>query len=135
MQKMRIRKNGKIICENIELAESYTERVKGLSGRKQPGSDGMLMVFPSEAKHTIWMPNMKFPIDIVFIGGDKGGKRVVDIRENARPLSFNPKTWRIYRPKERAKYVLELPAGSAKNKISVGNVLQFKISKAKGMKA
>jgi len=97
--------------------------MKGLSGRNRLGRDGMLIVFPWEGKHSIWMPNMKFPIDIVFISS---GKKVVDIKHNARPMSFNPKTWKIFRPREGASYALELPANSAKGKLSVGDILTFK---------
>jgi len=110
------------LFSNVEVAESYAERMKGLSGRRGMGSGGMLMVFPAEGRHGIWMPNMKFPIDIVFISS---GKRVVDIRENVRPMSLRPDTWRIYRPNKKARFVLELPAGSADGVVCAGDELDF----------
>lgn len=72
---------------------------------------GLLMVFRKQSKPGIWMFGMRFPIDIVFISSRK---RVVDVRENVKPLSLNPLTWRVYYPRKPAKYVLELSAGAAR---------------------
>lgn len=127
-QRIRISKNGKTLFRDIELASSYRERMKGLSGRRELGCGGLLFVFPREAKHSIWMPNMKFAIDIVFIGREK---RVVDIKCCARPISANPKTWRIFRPKDKALYVLELPANHTKTLLKEGDALDFDIPKPK----
>ncbi len=70
----------------------------------------MLFTPDREARHGIWMLNMKFPIDILWLDGS--GK-VVDIAQNAKPCKsiFSCPT---YRPKSDARYVLELPSGNAK---------------------
>jgi len=128
MQKTRIKKNDKILFWNVEVAKSVGQRIKGLSGRNKLGSDGLLFVFPREAKHSIWMPNMKFPIDIVFINRNK---RIISIKQSARPISINPVTWRIFRSNEKAKYVLEIPAGSAGGKLKVGDALDFNTPSSK----
>ena len=127
-QRIRIRKNGETLFRDIEVASSYRERMKGLSGRKELGCGGLLFVFTREAKHSIWMPNMKFPIDIVFIDKER---KVVDIKCCARPISANPKTWRIFRPKEKALYVLELPANHTKTLLKEGDALVFDIPNTK----
>jgi len=127
-QTIQIKKNGKAVFKDIEVARSYGQRMKGLSGRKKLESDGLLLVFPNQSKHSIWMPNMKFPIDIVYI--DKA-KKVVDIKHCARPLSLNPKTWKVFRPSEKSMYVLEIPANSAKARLKPGDTLQFDIPDAK----
>jgi uncharacterized membrane protein (UPF0127 family) len=108
----------------VEIAKSYRERMKGLSGRARIGSDGLLFVFQREAKHSIWMPNMKFPIDIIYINKSK---KIVDIKHEAKPITVNPKTWRIFRPKNKAKYILEIPANSAKtkHKLKIGDILSL----------
>jgi uncharacterized membrane protein (UPF0127 family) len=120
--KVRIKKGSRTIFRNVELAKSYTGRMKGLSGRREIGSGGLLMEFPCEGRHGIWMPGMNFPIDIIFISA---GKRVVDIRHDARPMSMNPKSWKIFKPGKKAKYVLELPANAAKGKLCIGDMLAF----------
>jgi len=122
---MKIKKGSRILFDDVEVAESYTSRVKGLSGRKSIGHDGFLMVFPWEGKHGIWMPMMKFAIDIVYIDSCK---RVVDIKKHARPMSLNPMTWKVFRPRKGSKYVLELPSGKS-GPLKIGDMLSFDMPK------
>ena len=35
--------------------------------------------------------------------------------EGIKPVSWNPRTWKIYKLKKPVKYALELPEGSVKN--------------------
>lgn len=117
-------KDGKVVFKDVEIASSYKERMKGLSGRKSIGCGGLLFVFNGEGRHSIWMPNMKFPIDIIYISK---GKEVVDVKHEALPISADPRTWKIFRPGEKAKYILEVPAKCAKDRIRIGDLLQFDI--------
>ncbi len=58
---------------------------------------------------TIHMLFMRFPIDVIWLDSRN---RVVDLRNNVKPLNpFKPSTWRLYRPKNPAKYVIELGTG------------------------
>lgn len=102
----------KTLAESLELADSLWKQTKGLMFRPalQKGS-GLLMDFGKEKKAGIWMFGMRFPLDIIYI--DKKG-RAVDIKEQARPLTLNPRTWKVYHPKTPARYVLEVPAGTVK---------------------
>ena len=86
----------------------------GLMFRQRMGRDTcMLFIFPKEAKQGIWMRNMRFPIDIMWLDSSK---RVVDFVETATPASR-----RIYAPEKEAKYVLETNAGFIKrNRIKKG---------------
>jgi uncharacterized membrane protein (UPF0127 family) len=53
--------------------------------------------------------------------------RVVGVERNFRPLSVNPKTWRISKPKEKCMYVLEVAAGTAERmKTREGDVIEFR---------
>lgn len=90
----------------VEIAGTNAERVRGLSGRRDlaPGS-GLLFVFPESATYGFWMKEMRFPIDIVWIGEDL---RIVHIAANVAPQTY-PK---VFRPAEPARYVLEMPATS-----------------------
>ena len=112
------------VCDKAEVVSSATRLMKGLMFREKLGfSEGMLMKFPLEDFHSIWMFGMKFPIDLVFINKHK---IVVDIYEYFLPMKWNPKTWKVYTPKARSKYVLEINAGFVdKRNIEVGDLLEF----------
>lgn len=88
---------------NVQLAVTAQEREQGLSGRDSIGADGLLFIFPESGYHGIWMKNMRFPIDIMWIGSNL---KVVHIEENVSPDTY-PK---IFRPPVPALYVLETEA-------------------------
>lgn len=117
--------NKKTLVRKIEPADSIWKKTRGLMFRKSMPSDlGMLMDFGRDTKAGIWMLFMRFPIDIIYI--DRQNK-VVDIKENIRPMSLNPLTWRVYYPKKPARYVLEVAAGTAKKKeTEINNELSFR---------
>jgi len=104
-----------------KLAQTDAEREKGLSGtEKLAENEGLLMVFDREATWKIWMKDMNYPIDIVWID-DK--KKVVHTVRNARPESYPD---RYFMPSQNALYVLELPDGSVnKYGIAVGKQVNF----------
>ncbi len=105
---------------NTELADTDVLRARGLSGRKSlTENESMLFVFDQPGKHSFWMKDMNFSIDIIWIDEDL---RVVYIKENATPTSY-PET---FGPDENAKYVLEVVAGfSEKNNLKVGDNAKF----------
>jgi uncharacterized membrane protein (UPF0127 family) len=112
-----------IDIDGLEIADTPWTRAAGLMFRKEPSP--LLIVFDREARHAIWMLCMRFPIDLVFLDADR---TVVTVHENIPPVSLAPATWRIYRPKKRAKYALETPAGWAKEKaIATGDTLNFRL--------
>lgn len=104
---------------SVEVAKSTAEINEGLSGRTEIGSDGMLFVIDPPAKPGFWMKNMLFSIDIVWINGDRviGINSNVDVPESAVTVSDLP----IYYPDQPVNFVLEIPAGSAKDFINVGD--------------
>jgi uncharacterized protein len=92
----------------LYVADNFAAQAVGLMYRKSLEKDaGMLFVFGKDDKWGIWMPNMKFSIDIVWI--DANG-RIVDIKKNAPP-SKSIFVSEVYKPKEAARYVLELNEG------------------------
>lgn len=95
-----------------EIAETIFERSRGLSGRQSIGSgEGMLFLFDTVEPHAMWMKDMEFPIDILWIKNSI----VVDIEESARPEPGIPDaSLTRYGPDGAAELVLELPAGFAK---------------------
>lgn len=106
---------------NVWMATTEASRIQGLSGVESlPAGGGLLMDFKEDAQWGIWMKDMKIPLDIVWLNGDK---KIIYIVKNASP-ALGTETKFI--PKDQARYVLELPAGAVdKAAIKVGTVASF----------
>jgi hypothetical protein len=105
----------------IELATTSAEQVKGLSDRREIGSTGLLFIFPDTDTHGIWMKDMQFSIDILWLDSEY---KVIHIEENVSPITF-PK---IFYPSQPSKYVFEADSGfTQKYKIEVGEKLEFSL--------
>ncbi len=87
----------RILARNYKRCESIFSKTVGLMFSKKYRS--LIFIFPEEKVVPLHMFFVFYPIDVLFL--DKK-KRVVEIKENFRPFSF-------YSPKNRAKYVIELP--------------------------
>ena len=114
--------SGKVL--NSEVMVKDEDRAMGLMFRPSlPSDHGMLFVFDEPDFHTIWMKNCKFPIDIVWLDGDR---RVVDVAPGVPPCKADPCP--VYQPMRRASYVVEMNAGQAgREKVARGAVLDFKL--------
>ena len=95
-----------------EIVDTDETRTLGLSNR--PSLDqgkGMLFKFDKPQRVYIWMKDMQFSIDVVWLNR----KKIVTYIER----DFSPETYkknpplRICSPKPDTMYVLELPAGEA----------------------
>ncbi len=104
----------------IELANTEQKRVLGLSGRDiMTVSQGMLFKFDESSKWSIWMKDMNFGIDILWL--DKDG-RVVDMREFVYPDTYPE----LFTPQEDAKYILEVLSGfSSMHGVYIGHKLNL----------
>jgi len=110
-----------------EAAKTREQRQKGLSKRDSlPFGEGMLFVFEGSGNYAIWMKDMKFPIDIVWISEDK---KIVDIAENAIPEPDKKDSQlKIYRPKSDSRYILEINAGLARlHNLQIGNIVNLEL--------
>lgn len=109
-----------------EVANTQDSRSLGLGGRESLAKDGgMLFVFDTEAKHSFWMKNVKFSIDIVWL--DKN-KKVIHFVKNAKPDSGE--NFEIFTPPINAKYVLEVRGGSVEEfGIETGTKATFELVK------
>ena len=103
---------GKTIFSSIVKAADFSSRSAGLIPRRSLGAEDGMWINPCAMIHTCFM---KFAIDVVFL--DKGFY-VVRVLENIRPWRFSP--WVF-----DAHSVLEVSAGTAKEKVSVGDNLVF----------
>ncbi|MDE1869920.1 MAG: DUF192 domain-containing protein [Candidatus Micrarchaeota archaeon] len=103
------------------IADSLPKQILGLMHRPQINpNQGMLFVFRTDSRHSIWMYNMRFSIDCIWI--NEAGK-VVDLVEGMKPCT-SMLGCTAYYPKEEARYVLELRSGAAKRLgIKIGSSL------------
>ena len=102
----------------VEVATSTAAIQTGLSGRTSLDADrGMIFVFPKPDKYRFWMPDMNFPVDIIWINGDK----VIGITKIASN-EFDSTNPVFYAPSNPARYVLEVNAGFIENRnINIGD--------------
>ena len=90
---------------NVEIADDYQGRAKGLMYRAQLADDsGMLFVFPQETYQSFWMKNTEISLDLLFF--DSQGK-LVDYKNDFLPC-LDKDVCMSYVSKNKAKYVLEV---------------------------
>lgn len=102
---------------SVEIADTVIAQARGLSGRDSlPENQGMLFLFSGSANRNFWMAGMKFPLDIIWINGDK----IIGISENLPPATVVNAV--IYSSPAPADKVLEVNAGLAeKLNIKIGD--------------
>lgn len=112
----------------LTVADTPAAREKGLGGRPSlKENEGMLFVFSEPGRYGIWMKDMRFPLDIIWLEERMGTKvkermstsvrwmntkrelAVVDVRENIAPSTYPE----VLVPKKEALYALEVNAGAA----------------------
>lgn len=91
---------GTTVASRVRVADNFLARGRGLIGMPPLQAGEGLVIKPCKGVH-MWF--MKYPIDVVYVDRED---RVVDVDENMQP-------WRLGRPRPRARYVIELPAGAA----------------------
>lgn len=103
----------KEIAGNLEIAETFRARSKGLLGKSSLAAGEGLLIKPCKGVHTI---GMKFPIDVVFLDDSSN---VIGFCKELRPN-------RMTSIRLRAASVLELPAGTVEaTALKVGDVVDF----------
>ena len=113
-----------------QVAKTPESREKGLSGTVPlRENEAMLFIYDSDGKWAMWMKDMKYPIDIIWLDKDK---KVVYIVKNAPPESY---PFDNFTPKQEARYVVELMAGTvAKKAITIGAQANFDENNIEGWK-
>jgi uncharacterized membrane protein (UPF0127 family) len=104
-------KNGKVISNEIYLADSFFQRLIGLMFKPYEEAISIL-IKPTQSIHTCFM---RFNIDVIFL--DKTDTIIKIIR--------NMKPWRVTAFYMQASKVLEMPAGDLPQNISIGEQLEF----------
>jgi len=115
---------GTMIAHHTEKAEGFWKKAKGLMFRKRlENGKALLMIFRNESTRGIWMPFMRFPIDVIFADSSR---KVVSLHSGVQPMTGNPKTWKIYKSPIPAKYIIEVNAGTIKkSRTEAGDRLDF----------
>lgn len=104
---------------DVEIADSYWERVRGLSGRDfLAPKTGLLFIFSDSDSHGIWMKDMNFAIDIVWANENF---EIVGLARNASPNSYP----NVFYPEGSAKYVLEVPTNAIGDNVKIGDKIIY----------
>jgi len=107
---------------HFEIVNSNNSRTRGLSGRTEIGSDGLLFAFNQLDFHNIWMKDMLFDLDLIWL---KDGV-VVDfdlgVSKPGSETSLN--SLPVYQPQQKANLVIEVPVGFVEQEeIKIGDKL------------
>ena len=89
------------LATRLQMADSHWSRLRGLMAtdpKKFPSGCGLWIV-PCRGVHTL---GMRFPIDVVYLDGDK---TVLYLQANLQP-------WRMAPVRLKAATVIELPSGT-----------------------
>ncbi len=109
----------------LELVKTSEDLRKGLSKFENiKDNQGMLFVFDKPGRWSIWMKDMKFNIDIIFLNENK---EVVTLFRNVKFENHeNVFQYRQYLPDYDSKYVIEIKEGELNNnKIKIGDKINF----------
>lgn len=95
---------------DVDLAITQDEQAQGLMGRTELKKDqGMLFVYSEPRQPSFWMKDTLIPLDILFFDHNS---QLIKLFSRVPPCKKEPcKTYSTATP---ALYVLELPAGTAK---------------------
>mgnify|MGYP000923949339 CR=1 FL=1 len=104
-------KNNTVLADKVGVADTFLLRLKGLLGRKSLEAGEGLVFYPCSSIHCY---GMKFAIDAIFLDENK---KVLALYSWLEP----GQTAKV----PRAKYVLELGAGSACFDVEIGDILEF----------
>uniref|UniRef100_A0A6C0JY77 DUF192 domain-containing protein n=1 Tax=viral metagenome TaxID=1070528 RepID=A0A6C0JY77_9ZZZZ len=94
----------------VSVVVSFSARQKGLSGNPGlPSGTGLLFIFDTLSYQTMWMPDMKFPLDIVWLDENM---TIVNITYNTPPCVSRDDCI-SYPSIYLVKYAIEMTAGEA----------------------
>lgn len=107
---------------HVDVADTSTARMEGLANQDALITDGLLLEWPFADRHPIWMRQMRFPLDLVWLDDSD---RVLAVVADVPPCD-QPKC-PIYDPAgtDESLAVLELGSGDAvEHRITVGTRLE-----------
>ncbi len=113
--------NGNIV---VQIADTLDKQTQGLSDRTSLSQgSGMLFVFSAAAPQYMWMKDMNFSLDMVWLDQNK---KVTYIATDVTPETYKTNPPEIFSSPTPALYVIELPNGDASRlNIALGSLLSF----------
>ena len=110
---------------NADVPTTSELMSKGLAVKNQlKENEAMLFIFEEPAKHSFWMKDMKFPIDIIWLDS---ARKVVHIERNLQPCA-SVFFCTGYSPSADSQYVLETVAGFAqRHNVNMGSDIDFEL--------
>lgn len=100
----------KTISINAQIASTQAQRIQGLSNRQNLApNQGMLFIFDQETARSMWMKDMNFPLDIIFLNAKK---QIIKIYQNVPVCEDDPCP--DYPSDMPALYAIEVNAGFIK---------------------
>lgn len=97
----------------VEIADTIAKRQQGLQFREKLSyNQGMLFDFSKPQNISIWMPNMKFSLDILWFDDDGN---LVHMEKDVPPCTSIDLCKSIKNKGEDARYILELTSGFVQN--------------------
>ena len=105
----------------VEIADTPASQARGLSNHLPLSENqGMLFIFPERQTREFWMKEMLFPLDIIWLDGN----RIVKISANLPAEGVTPS--KIYSSDSPVNYVLEVNAGWAERAgVKVGELIEY----------
>lgn len=100
------------MLDNLDMADNFYKRFKGLMGRKTLVKRTGLKIDPCNSIHCFFM---RIPIDIMFLSKDD---TVVKFIHDMKP-------WRVSPIVKGARYVIEANALEFAGKVELGDKLEF----------
>jgi len=120
---IKLQINNKIL--NAIIADTFSKTMIGLMFRPNLQKNNcMLFIFKNSAIHDIWMKNMNFSIDVIWLTKNKKIINYIkDIKQCKKVFC------KIYKANKPSKYLIELNSGYIqKNKTSKKSIIKFKSS-------
>ncbi len=106
----------KILVKKLKICKNIFKKSIGLMFSKKIKDVALVFPFKKEKITLLHMFFVFYQIDVLFLNEHK---EVTELKENLRPFTF-------YRPRNKAKYIIELPAGKiGQTKTRVGDKIEI----------
>jgi uncharacterized membrane protein (UPF0127 family) len=94
----------------VKVVVTESAKIRGLSGRaSMPYGEGLLFLYDQMAVQSMWMVDMRFPLDIVWLDD---WFQIVHVSYGAEPCETRPNC-PSYSSVHPIKYAIEMNAGAA----------------------